>query len=194
MKPVNFYLLVSVLFLASCGPSPLQPPPATIIPFNPTYTPLPTPTPPFPNSTETPIPIVTGNSPATPFHLPLRNLWLRSWQVAILFKARHRMESYTGILSISLNPAISNSSTRRAEYRLAWDTGATGGGIFDQGCNREPFLAAGFGGSACSAVFYYAFPYMQGNTSTLLSTAPGSNLILLVSAPRSPLHRSTPLP
>ena len=167
MKPVIFSLLLSALLLATCGPSPVQPYLVTIIPFDPTYTPLPTLIPPFPNSTETPIPIIAGTPPATPVPFAIEQ------PVAPELAGSYTRKGtapdggvYTGILSISLNSGNSNNSARQVEYRLAWDTGETGAGILIKDAIGNRFLAASFGGSACSAVFYYAFPYLQENTAT----------------------------
>jgi hypothetical protein len=73
---------------------------------------------------------------------------------------------YPGNLTITLNTGSSHSSTLQAGYNLAWNTGVTGAGILIKDAVGNRFLAARFGGSACSAVFYSAFPYQAGNTAT----------------------------
>lgn len=73
---------------------------------------------------------------------------------------------YSGKLTITLNADNSSSSPKRANYNLAWDTGTTGAGILIKDAQGTRFLATGFGGTACSVVFYSAFSYMDGDTST----------------------------
>ncbi|HEY5156522.1 MAG TPA: hypothetical protein VII93_00965 [Anaerolineales bacterium] len=165
MKPVILILLASILSLTSCEPPPVQPHPATIIPLNPTFTPIPTPTPPYPNSTE--IPIITVTPPATPVPFAIEEPVAPGLAGAYTLKGTAPDgRDYAGKLTITLNPGISNDSTMQAEYHLAWNTAATGAGILIKDAIGNRFLAAGFGGPACSAAFYYAFPYLEGNTST----------------------------
>ena len=73
---------------------------------------------------------------------------------------------YSGKLTITLNSDNSGSSTKQAEYNLAWDTGSTGAGILIKDALANRFLAASFGGPVCSAVFYSVYSYMDGDTST----------------------------
>jgi len=75
-------------------------------------------------------------------------------------------KAYSGKLTITLNSDNSSGSINQAEYGLAWDNGSKGAGILIKDAIENRFLAAGFGGSACSAVFYSVFPYMDGDTST----------------------------
>jgi hypothetical protein len=73
---------------------------------------------------------------------------------------------YSGKLTISLHSDNSSNSMKQAEYNLAWDTGSTGAGILIKDALADRYLAAGFGSSACSAVFYSVYSFLEGTTST----------------------------
>ena len=165
MKPVVFLLLASSLLLAACGPSPVQLHPATIIPTNPTITPIPTLPPPYSNNAGTPN--ASAAYPATP--LPFAMEEPVAPQLAGTYTINDTPPDgtgYPGQLTITLNTGRSPGSTPQAGYNLAWNSGVTGAGILIKDAVGNRFLAARFGGSACSAVFYSAFPYQAGNTAT----------------------------
>jgi hypothetical protein len=86
--------------------------------------------------------------------------------------------TYSGKLTITLNPQNSGGSANQTIYDLAWDNGRTGAGILIKDAQATNFLATSFGGPTCAAVFYSTLDSMNGNTETLtlkgISLKPGT--------------------
>jgi len=146
--------------MPGCGQSPVLTHPSTITP------PL-TPTSPGPNSTEISLPADWVTPPPTP--APFANEEPVAPELGGMYTTNGTAPDgkvYSGKLTITLNPNNASSSTKQAQYDLAWDTGSKGAGILIKDALANRFLATSFGGSTCSAVFYDAFSYMDGNTST----------------------------
>ena len=72
---------------------------------------------------------------------------------------------YSGKLTIRLKPDPA-TGTRQAEYDLMWSRNKIGAGILVTDARGTSYLAGGFGGSACSAVFYSVYYFMVGDVST----------------------------
>ena len=154
------FIIVFSLVLTSCGSSPVPALPST-------PTPPITPTPPGLTGTAfspSPEPVAP---PSTP--VPFANEEPVSPQLAGSYTLNGTAPDgtvYSGKLTISLNPDYLTSSTRQAEYDLVWSRSKIGAGILITDARGTGFLATGFGGSACSAVFYSVYSFMDGELST----------------------------
>jgi hypothetical protein len=157
---IAVFFLIMGLGLVGCGPTPaLQPPPTTIpLAPNPTST---------PTVTQVSIPTDTVTPPPTP------TLFVTEAYVSPEVEGTYTVNGiipdgkvYSGKLTITLSPHNSSSSTKQVIYNLSWDNGSKGAGILIKDALATSFLATSFGGSTCSAVFYSAFFYMEGDTTT----------------------------
>ncbi len=158
---INAVLIpVICLVMSGCGPSPA-------LTYPPTLTPPATPTPSGPNSTEISVPADRVTPLPTP--APFANEEPATPELIGTYTINGTApdgKDYSGKLIITLQSDNSNSSMKQAEYDLAWDTGSTGAGILIKDALANRFLATSFGGPTCGAVFYSAYSYVDGDTST----------------------------
>jgi len=156
------FILVFSLVLTSCKPTP-------VAALQATPTPPSTPTPPGPSVTVFSPSTEPVAPPSTP--VPFANEEPVSPQLAGSYTLNGTAPDgtvYSGKLTISLNPDYLNNSTRQAEYDLVWSRSKIGAGILITDARGTSFLATGFGGSACSAVFYSVYSFMDGDLSTFV--------------------------
>ena len=149
------------LILSACGSSLALSPTPTILPFSPT-----------PAMTLTQGSGSTGM--ATPAPSPASTVTMAPVSLDIegtytVQGVRPDGSSYSGGLTIRLNPPTAGSSTNQAVYDLAWNDGLKGAGILIQDALDTNFLATSSGGPACAAVFYSAV-YSAGSDIALSGT------------------------
>lgn len=160
MRPALWFPVVFSLVVTACTPILSLSPPATL-------TPPATPSPPGLNVT------VVNPSPEPIPPPPTPAAFANEETLSPKLPGRYTLKGtapdgtvYSGKLMISPNPDYSSSSTRQAEYDLVWSSGKSGAGILITDAQETNFLAAGFGGSACSAVFYSVYNFMAGDQPT----------------------------